>query len=267
MVIENDSIIYQYRATEQESVISQSIQKSNPQLKASFDPQSVIRNPQSGTLYIVSTPIGNLDDISARAVRILSEVDLIAAEDTRTTKILLDRFHIAKNMTSYHNYNERQRTPELIQKLKSGISIALVSDAGTPAISDPGYFLLREAIREGLPVVAIPGPSAFLAALIVSGAPTDKFVFEGFLPHKKGRKTKLEQLSREDRTIVLYESPHRLNRTLRDIHASMGNRFVMLAREFTKKFEETQRGSVLELLSGMKSHTVRGEFVIVVFPP
>jgi 16S rRNA (cytidine1402-2'-O)-methyltransferase len=219
-----------------------------------------------GTLYIVSTPIGNLEDISPRAIRILSEVNLIAAEDTRATKILLEHFHIKNQLTSYHDFNERRRSPELIGRLRSGQSIALVSDAGTPAVSDPGYILIREAIRQGISVVAVPGASAFLSALIVSGAPIESFIFEGFLPHKKGRKTKLDHLAQEKRTIVLYESPHRLLRTLNDIHNILGNRFVVLARELTKKFEEIQRGSVAELLGRMRSRPVKGEFVIVVFP-
>lgn len=220
----------------------------------------------SGTLYIVATPIGNLEDISYRAVRILSEVDLIAAEDTRTTKILLDHFHIKKSMLSYHDFNERQRSVQLIEKLKSGASIALVSDAGTPGISDPGFIIVREAIKENIPVVAIPGPSAFLLALVVSGSPIESFVFEGFLPHKKGRKTKLQQLAQEERTIVLYESPHRIMRTLQDIQTHLGNRAIVIARELTKKFEEVLRGSASELLSQISSRSIKGEFVLVIFP-
>lgn len=220
-----------------------------------------------GTLYIVSTPIGNLEDISPRAVRILSEVDLIAAEDTRTTKILLERYHIDKHLISYHDFNERQRSPELVKRLWAGQSIALVSEAGTPAISDPGYVLIREAIRERVPVIAIPGASAFLSALITSGAPIERFVFEGFLPHKKGRTTRLQDLAHEERTIVLYESPHRLLRTLRDIRGVMGNRYVVLARELTKQYEEIHRGRTADVIEHMRSRTVRGEFVIIVYPP
>jgi len=219
-----------------------------------------------GTLYLVSTPIGNLDDISYRAVRILSGVDLIAAEDTRTTKILLDHFHIQKPLISYHNFNERQRSAQLVQKLKSGTSIALVSDAGTPGISDPAYRVVHDAIREHIPVVPVPGASAFLAALVVSGMPMEKFVYEGFLPHKKGRKTRLEQLAREDRTIILYESPHRLLRTLRDILAVLGDRDVVVARELTKKFEEVLRGKTSELISRISTRPLKGEFVIVISP-
>lgn len=220
-----------------------------------------------GILYVVSTPIGNLEDISLRAVRILSEVRLIAAEDTRMTKILLDHFGIENELISYHDFNERQRASELIKKLMSGLSVALVSDAGTPGISDPGYILIREAIQHNVSVTVVPGASAFLSALIVSGAPIERFVFEGFLPHKKGRKSKLEQLARENKTIVLYESPHRVVRTLDDIYKHFGNRSTVLARELTKKFEEIQRGTVAELLQRFRSRAARGEFVIVIFPP
>ena len=219
-----------------------------------------------GTLYIVATPIGNLEDISHRAIRVLSEVDLIAAEDTRTTKVLLDRYNIKANLISYHNYNERERSPQLIDKLKEGSSIAVVSDAGTPGISDPAYLIVNDAIQENIPIVPIPGPSAFLTALVVSGAPIDNFSYEGFLPRKKGRKTKLEQLARENRTVVLYESPHRLLRTLRDIDTHLGNRRIVVARELTKKFEEIVRGTASELLRQLSSRTLKGEFVLVIFP-
>lgn len=197
-------------------------------------------------------------------MRILGEVDLIAAEDTRTTKILLDHFHITGKLISYHDFNERERSPHLIEKLKSGTSIALVTDAGTPGISDPGFIVVRDAIKEKIPVVAIPGPSAFLSALVVSGAPIEQFVFEGFLPHKKGRKTKLERLAREERTIVLYESPHRLERTLRDILSLLGDRRIVIARELTKKFEEVLRGKTSELIRQISSRPPKGEFVIVI---
>lgn len=230
-------------------------------------PHSELGNPHSnGTLYIVATPIGNLEDISSRAVHVLSEVDLIAAEDTRTTKKLLDRFGIKANLTSYHDYNERERSVQLIAKLKQGLSIALVSDAGTPAISDPGYRIIHDAAQENIPIVPIPGPSAFLSALIVSGAPLDSFVFEGFLPHKKGRKTELDRLAREKRTIVLYESPHRLLRTLRDIEAYFGDRRIVIARELTKKFEEVLRGKVSDLARKLSERSLRGEFVLIVYP-
>ncbi len=224
-----------------------------------------MENPASpGTLYVVSTPIGNLEDITYRAVRILSSVDLIAAEDTRKTKILLERYNISKPMVSYYSYNERQRAPDLIQKLLGGQSIAVVSDAGTPGISDPAFFLVRAAIEKGIPIVPIPGPTAFTAALVVSGIPADRFIFEGFLPQKKGRKTKLEALRLEPRTIILYESPHRVVKTLTEISTHWGTRQVVVARELTKKFEEITRGSVENVLAVISSKSPKGEYVIVV---
>ncbi|MBI4546656.1 MAG: 16S rRNA (cytidine(1402)-2'-O)-methyltransferase [Ignavibacteriae bacterium] len=218
----------------------------------------------SGTLYIVSTPIGNLEDITFRAIDILSRVDLIAAEDTRKTKILLDHYQIRKALVSYFSYNEARRTPELIAKLKSGLSIALVSDAGTPGISDPAFRIIRAALDENISVVSIPGPTAFLPALIVSGLPADRFVFEGFLPVKKGRKTKLEQLRNEDRTMILYESPHRLLRTLNDLLEFLGDREISVSRELTKHFEEVIRGRISSVLSFFSQKSIRGEFVLVV---
>lgn len=217
-----------------------------------------------GTLYIVSTPIGNLDDITYRAVKILSTVDLIAAEDTRTTKVLLDRYQISKPMLSYFSHNQKFRTPQLIQHLQSGQSIALVSDAGTPGISDPAYQIVREAIANGVPVVPIPGASALLAALVVSGLPTHDFVFEGFLPQKKGRKTKLELLKSEPRTLVFYESPHRIMKTLNELLAHFGDRQVVVAREITKKFEQITRGLLSEVIEKLSRVAPRGEYVLVV---
>jgi 16S rRNA (cytidine1402-2'-O)-methyltransferase len=217
----------------------------------------------AGTLYIVSTPIGNLDDISYRAINILSDVDLIAAEDTRTSGHLLKHYHIQKPLLSFYSYNESRRLPELIAKLKSGLSIALISDAGTPGISDPAYSIIRAALGENIDIVAIPGPAAFLPALITSGLPIDRFVFEGFLPVKKGRKTKLEQLRDEERTIIFYESPHRLLRTLNDLLEYFGDRDISCARELTKKFEEVRRGKLPDLIAYFSAHTIRGEFVLV----
>jgi 16S rRNA (cytidine1402-2'-O)-methyltransferase len=217
-----------------------------------------------GTLYLVATPIGNLDDITHRAIKVLSGVDLVAAEDTRKTKVLLDHYTISKPMLSYFSYNERQRTPQLIEKLLQGTSIALVSDAGTPGISDPAFRIVQSALDSGIPIVPIPGPSAFISALIVSGLPTDRFVFEGFLPVKKGRKTKLEILRTEPRTIILYESPHRILKTLGEIQASFGDRHVVVARELTKKFEEIVRGKLSMVLSQMTAKSTRGEYVIVI---
>ncbi len=216
-----------------------------------------------GTLYIVSTPIGNLEDITFRAVKTLSSVNLIAAEDTRKTKILLDHYNIAKPMISYFDHNERFRSSQLIEKLLAGQSIALVSDAGTPGISDPAYRIVRDSIDHGILVVPIPGASALLAALVVSGLPTNSFVFEGFLPVKKGRKTKLEFLKSEKRTIILYESPHRIVKTLRELLDHLGDRDIVLAREVSKKFEEILRGRTSDLLNKLALGNPRGEFVIL----
>lgn len=217
-----------------------------------------------GTLYLVATPIGNLGDITYRAVTILSEVHLIAAEDTRKTKILLDRYDISKPMVSYFSRNEVRRIPELISRLQHGESIALVSDAGTPGISDPAFKMVREAIAHDIPIVPIPGPAALIPALVVSGLPTHSFVFEGFLPQKKGRKTKLQQLRSETRTIVLYESPHRIVKTLREIQEVFGNRYIVLAREMTKMYEEILRGPIENILTQVADKPARGEYVLVI---
>jgi 16S rRNA (cytidine1402-2'-O)-methyltransferase len=214
-------------------------------------------------LYIVSTPIGNLEDVTLRAVKVLASVDLIAAEDTRTTKVLLGRYNISKPMLSYFSHNERRRAGEIIDRLRSGSAVAIVSDAGTPGISDPAYAVISKAIEEEIPIIPIPGPAAVMAALVVSGLPTDRFVFEGFLPHKKGRMTRLKQLSAEQRTIVLYESPHRIIKTLGELLEQMGDRDVAVARELTKKFEEVQRGKLSEVLARMSKRQARGEYVIV----
>jgi 16S rRNA (cytidine1402-2'-O)-methyltransferase len=223
-------------------------------------PESV----RHGTLYLVATPIGNLEDITFRAIHILSSVDLIAAEDTRKTKILLDHYNISKPMMSYYSYNEQVRAPQLIEKLLAGASIALVSDAGTPGISDPAFHIVQQALDEGIGVVPIPGPAACITALIASGLPTDRFVFEGFLPLKKGRRTKFESLQTESRTIVLYESPHRIVKTLSDIHTYLGNRKVVVARELTKKFEEIVRGPVQTVLTDLMKKSPKGEYVVIV---
>lgn len=219
---------------------------------------------EPGVLYIVSTPIGNLDDITLRAIRILEGVHLIAAEDTRKTRVLLDHLKISKPLLSYYSYNETRRTPELIDHLNDGKAVALVTDAGTPGISDPAFALIRAAIDHGRGVIPIPGASAVLPALIVSGLPTDRFVFEGFLPVKKGRKGRLEQLCGEDRTIVIYESPFRITRTVEDVHQYFGERRVAVVRELTKKFEEVVRGTTLEVLEELKKKAPRGEYVLVI---
>jgi 16S rRNA (cytidine1402-2'-O)-methyltransferase len=218
-----------------------------------------------GTLFVVATPIGNLEDITLRAIRILSEVDLIAAEDTRQTKILLTRHSINTPMTSYHKFNIRSRTPQLIELLKQGQNIALVSDSGMPGVSDPGHEIIRESIDQNIRVEVIPGPSAAITALVVSGLPTDHFLFEGFLPRKPGKKTKrLKELKNEEGTIIIYESPFRLARTLEDIRMVWGERRVAICRELTKKFEEVIRGKAGEVLEKIKGRKIRGEVVVVV---
>jgi 16S rRNA (cytidine1402-2'-O)-methyltransferase len=217
-----------------------------------------------GTLFLVATPIGNLEDITYRAVKVLNSVDLIAAEDTRKTKILLDHYNINKPMTSYYSYNEKARSPQLIEKLLAGQSIALVSDAGTPGISDPAFHIVQQALENGILIIPIPGPTAFISGLIVSGLPTDRFVFEGFLPLKKGRKTKFESLKLESRTIILYESPHRIRKTLTEIQNYFGNRNVVVARELTKKFEEIVRGSIQFVQSELEKKEPRGEYVVLI---
>jgi 16S rRNA (cytidine1402-2'-O)-methyltransferase len=219
---------------------------------------------KNGTLYIVSTPIGNLDDITIRGVRVLSDVDLIAAEDTRKTKILLTHYNINKPMVSYFSYNEQKRIPKILDVLKAGQSVALVSEAGTPGISDPAVGVVRAALVERLPVVAIPGPTAFLPALITSGLPSEKFVFVGFLPLKKGRNSYLELLSRERKTVIIYESPHRLLKTLNEILNVFGNRKISVSRELTKKFEEIVHGYLTEIITHFTKNRIRGEFVIVI---
>ena len=215
-----------------------------------------------GTLYIVSTPIGNLGDVTQRAVEILSTVSLIAAEDTRRTRILLNRYEIQTPLSSYNSYNKFKKGPLFMSRLKKGESIALVSDAGTPGVSDPHYHLVQLAINEGVFVNAVPGPSALLAALTVSGLPMDKFVFEGFLPRKKGRATRLENLAEEKRTLVIFESPNRIQKTLKDILKVFGNRQVAIARELTKIHEEVIRGNLQDI--GNQDRKWKGELTLVI---
>jgi len=219
---------------------------------------------EKSTLYLVSTPIGNLADFSYRAVRILNEVDLIAAEDTRTSSVLLRHYEIKTRTSSYHSYNLKTETARLVKKLQDGLAIALISDAGTPGISDPGYKLVQACVGADIPVVPIPGAAAFIAALVASGLPTNRFVFEGFLPLKKGRKTRLEFLALEERTIVFYESPHRIIKTVRDLHQYWGDRKCVMGREITKKFEEFYRGRLSELQEHLNQKKVKGEIVLVV---
>lgn len=217
-----------------------------------------------GKLYICPTPIGNLEDITLRTLRILGEVDIIAAEDTRHSIKLLNHYEIKKPLTSYHEHNIREKGPELIEKLNEGLSIALISDAGMPGISDPGQDLIRLAIEEGIPVVGLPGPTASILALVVSGLNTDKFVFEGFLSSKKRDRIKeLEGLKEERRTIIFYESPHRILNFLRDCLEVLGDRKIALGRELTKHYEEVFRGTISESIEKFQNIPIKGEFVII----
>ncbi len=220
---------------------------------------------KSGVLYLCATPIGNLEDVTLRVLRVLREVDLVAAEDTRRTRKLLSHYDIHTPLTSYHEHSGRRKEEQLLERLAGGQSIALVSDAGTPGISDPGEKLVRAALDRGIPVVPLPGPSALLAALVVSGLPAARFAFEGFLPAKgKERQQLLEHLARESRTIVLFEAPHRLRKTLDDLRAHLGNRRACAARELTKKHEEVLRGTLDWLAEHFASRTPQGEFVLVI---
>ncbi|WP_460220302.1 16S rRNA (cytidine(1402)-2'-O)-methyltransferase [Psychroserpens sp. MEBiC05023] len=216
-------------------------------------------------LYLVPTPIGNLKDMTFRAVEVLKDVDLILAEDTRTSGKLLKHFEIGTQMQSHHMHNEHKMVDHLIQKLKSGLSIALISDAGTPAISDPGFLLTRACVEHEIEVDCLPGATAFVPALVNSGLPNDKFVFEGFLPVKKGRQTRLKLLAEETRTIVFYESPHKLIKTLTNFCEYFGDeRPVSVSRELTKLYEETIRGSAKEVLEHYTNKPPKGEIVIIV---
>ena len=221
--------------------------------------------PIKGALYIVSTPIGNLEDITLRALRILKEVDLIAAEDTRHTGLLLKHFGIQKPLTSYFEGNELKKGEFILSRLKQGDRIALVSDAGTPGISDPGFRLVQLAIENQIPIVPIPGPSAVIAALSVSGLPTDAFLFKGFLPHKsKKRRDLLKQLEETKETLIFYESPHRLTETLKDILEILGDREIVLTRELTKIYEEILRGKVSEIQNQIKERKIKGEITLII---
>ncbi len=222
-------------------------------------------NSTKGTLYIVSTPIGNLEDITLRALRILKEVDLIAAEDTRHTGLLLRHFGIQKPLTSYFEGNELKKREWILSRLKQGDRIALVSDAGTPGISDPGFRLIQMVIENQIPIIPIPGPSAVIAALSVSGLPTDAFLFKGFFPHKsKKRRDLLKQLEETKETLIFYESPHRITETLKDILEILGDREIVLTRELTKIYEEVLRGKVSEIQNQLAERKLKGEITLVI---
>lgn len=222
-------------------------------------------SPQTGMLYVVGTPIGNLEDMTPRALRVLQEADIIAAEDTRHTQHLLTHFAFQATLTSYHDFNKETKAPVLVTRLREGRSVALVSDAGMPTISDPGYFLINRCIEAGIRVVPIPGPSAVTAALAASGLPTDTFHFEGFLPKPSGRLgRRLDALRDYPGTIVLFESPQRLAKTLRHIEGAWGNRRAVIARELTKLHEEILRGTVTELLAEIERRPRRGEITLLI---
>ena len=216
-------------------------------------------------LYIIPTPIGNLEDITLRAIRLLKEADLVLAEDTRTTKKLFVNYNIDTTLASFHMHNEHKVLAEFIDRLKAGETFALVSDAGTPGISDPGFLLVRECVKNNIEIECLPGATAFVPALVNSGLPSEKFIFEGFLPTKKGRQTRLKLLLEEERTMIFYESPHRIVKTLSQFAEYFGeNRKVSVSREISKMFEETKRGKVKEVLTHFEEKKPKGEFVIVV---
>lgn len=216
-------------------------------------------------LYVIPTPVGNLEDITLRAVRLLGECDYIVAEDTRTSGNLLRHLNISKPMSSYHKFNEHGVVQQIVDRIVNGQTIALISDAGTPAISDPGYLLVSHAIEAGIEIETLPGPTAFVPALVNSGLPCDRFTFEGFLPPKKGRQTRLQQLATEPRTMIIYESPHRLGKTLEQLSETFGpERRASVSREISKKFEETVRGTLSELAARYSEKEPKGEIVLVV---
>lgn len=218
-----------------------------------------------GTLYIVPTPVGNMEDMTLRAIRVLKEADLILAEDTRTSGVLLKHFDIKNHLQSHHKFNEHGTSAAVVQRLLAGENVALVSDAGTPGISDPGFFLVREAVRAGIEVLTLPGATAFVPALVSSGLPCDRFCFEGFLPQKKGRQSKVESLQEETRTMIFYESPYRVVKTLELFATYFGDdRQASVCREISKIHEESVRGTLAELIAHFTEHEPKGEIVIVV---
>lgn len=217
------------------------------------------------SLFLVPTPIGNLGDITIRGLEVLKQVDTILAEDTRTSGTLLRHYEISKPLQSFHIFNEHKTLTGLIQRMQGGETMALISDAGTPGISDPGFLLVRECLKAGLKIESLPGATALIPALVNSGFPTDRFVFEGFLPHKKGKQTTLKRLAEEERTIIVYESPHRLVKTLEQMIEFFGeDRLVSVSRELTKLYEETFTGRLVEVLTHFKSKEVKGEIVLVI---
>ena len=219
---------------------------------------------KTGTLYIVSTPIGNLKDCTYRSLELLGDVDLIAAEDTRRTGVLLKHYELKTPLTSFNSYNQEKKSAGLITRLQEGQNLALVSDAGTPGVSDPLYHLIRAALANSVPVISLPGPSAVLVALTVSGLPVNRFVFEGFLPRKKGRKKLIEELAQEKRTIVIFESPHRITRTLKELYKAMGDRKAVIARELTKIYEEVIRGTIEDLAIITEKRKLKGEITLII---
>lgn len=216
-------------------------------------------------LYLVPSPIGNLGDITYRAVEVLKNADVILCEDTRTSQVLLKHYNIQKPLTPYHQHNEHKVLTHLVEQLQAGKTFALLTDAGTPGISDPGFLLLRECLRNNVPVECLPGATAFVPALVQSGIPSNRFVFEGFLPIKKGRQTAMKQLAEEERTIILYESPHRLVKTLQELATYLGaDREAAVCRELTKMFEETRKGTLQELAAHYEATAPKGEIVMVI---
>jgi 16S rRNA (cytidine1402-2'-O)-methyltransferase len=216
-------------------------------------------------LYVVPTPVGNLEDITLRALRVLKEVDLILAEDTRTSSVLLKHYDIHTPLKSHHKFNEHETSDQMAERIAAGLNVALISDAGTPGISDPGFMLVRACVERDVEVQCLPGATAFVPALVDSGLPCDRFYFEGFLPQKKGRQTRLQQLAQQEHTMIIYESPFRLQKTLEQLAEYLGqDRHASVSREISKKFEDTQRGTIAELIAHYKEHPAKGEIVIIV---
>ncbi len=267
------NVSYEYKTLSPHFTIQHSpfnIQKLNAsyESKTQISPFSIQLSTfiiQIVKLYLVPTPLGNLEDITLRALRILKEVDFILAEDTRTSRVLLNHFGIEKKVLSHHQHNERHSAPEVVRMLKAGATAALITDAGTPGISDPGFLIVREALAHGVEVECLPGATAFVPALVVSGLPADRFHFEGFLPLKKGRQTRLKELAEIEITVILYESPHRIKKTIEQLAEFFGPyRRASVSRELTKLHEETIRGTLEEILKHFENKDPRGEMVVIV---